>query len=194
MTEDLNLYIAFDATYVDVYPDVEIKFNNQDIKFPKNRNVQINFPVTVKFMEMSTLSITLKNKLPSFDLHDKQRRIVLNHGISIAKIGIGWQKTERREDILNWAYGYDGYADTTDRTDDAYLAQRRYFKESEEKRVTAPFILNETMIKKSCTVIYNGNERTVIPCPNRIMDLNDNGTFIFRFQAPFAYWALANII
>ena len=196
MTEDLNLYIALDVVYVDVYPDVEIKFNGQEIKFPKNRSVQINFPVTVKFMEMSTLSITLKNKLPSFDLHDKQKRIILNHGISIAKIGVGWKKKERREDILNWAYGLDGYKDTTGRTDAdvTYLNLRRYCKDGEDKRVTAPFILNETMITKGCTIMYNGVERNISPLHNRIIDLTNNGTFTFRFQAPFAYWALANFI
>lgn len=194
MTEDLNLYIALDAVYLDVYPDVEIKFNNQEIKFPKNRSVQINFPITVKFMEMSTLSITLKNKLPSHDLHDKQRRLVLNHGISIIKIGLGWKREKRREDILNWAYGWAGSDDTTGRNDIAYLDQLRYLKDTEENRVTAPFILNETMITKGCTVTYNGVEKTVSPRPNKIIDLTDNGTFIFRFQAPFAYWALANIL
>jgi hypothetical protein len=194
MTEDLNLYIALDAIYIDTYPDVEIKFNGQEIKFPKNRSVQINFPMTVKFIEMSTLSITLKNKLPSFNLHDKQKQIILNHGISITDIGIGWKKKERREDIVNWASGSDGYEDTTGRTDIAYLNQRRHFKNLEEKRVTVPFMLNQTMITKGCTVMYNGVERSVSPRPNRIIDLTDNGTFIFRFQAPFAYWALANLI
>lgn len=194
MTEDLNIYIAFDASYVDVYPDIEIKFNEQEIKFPKNRNVQIIFPVTIKFMEMSTLSITLRNKLPTHDFHDKQRRIILNHGISINKIGIGWPKKERREDILNWAHGSDGYNDTTGRTDIEYFNQRKYFKDLEENRITSPFIINETMIKKGCTVTYNGVERNVLPRFNKIIDLTDNGTFMFRFQAPFSYWALANIL
>lgn len=194
MTEDLNLYIALDAVYVDTYPDVEIKFNGQEIKFPKNRSVQINFPITVKFIEMSTLSITLKNKLPSFNIYDKQKRIILNHGISIVKIGVGWKREKRREDILGWAYGWSGAGDTTGRTDGSYLNQRSYLKNTEEHRVTAPFILNQTMITKGCTVMYNGVERSISPRPNRIIDLTDNGTFIFRFQAPFAYWALANLI
>jgi hypothetical protein len=194
MTEDLNLYIALDAVYVDVYPDVEIRFNGQEIKFPKNKSVQINFPITVKFMEMSILSITLKNKVSLFDLHNKQKQIILNHGILINKIGLGWKKKERREEILEWAYGWKGCDDTTGRTDVAYLNQLKFQKHQEINRETAPFILNETMITKGCTVMYNGVERSISPRPNKIIDLTDNGTFIFRFQAPFAYWALANII
>lgn len=194
MTEDLILHIALNAFYVDVYPDVEIKFNDREIKFPKSRNVQINFPTTVNLMEMSTLSITLKNKIPEFDLLDKQGRLVLNHGISINRIGIGWGKKERREDILDWAYGWKGSDDTTGRTDVAYLNQLKHLKDTEENRVTAPFILNETMITKGCTVSYSGVERNISPLFNKIIDLTDNGTFIFRFQAPFAYWALANLL